>query len=527
MEWSGRFIYLVLLPAILVAAGVLGYYSLQSARQLTQISEQSVLQTTLLLVDEKVDRIEQMVIHADEAVFQLMSPSDPHGFETAWPPLAERLSPSVRALVMLDDGGNVIADRCRCSDEEREDFVKTLTEQILPDLALQNAPIGQLRHLHRTYGSESYLVSYRAMRHDGRRVYMVAHHDTGYVIRNVFPEIFVNEERERRWNVVDEEGHIIYGPSLARAGDYLVGRTFPSTFYGWRIQVAPKAAPELRAGTVTRQYTEAGLIGLALAVMLLGLAFLLYGAAKESRLNALRSEFIANVSHELKTPLSVVRMFSEMLLTDRVRDDQKRRQYLETILRESERLSALIENVLDFSAIERGKEAYDFREGDLGDLVTRAVDTYRGRLDASTSITVQIDGPIPMARFDEQALLLALLNLIDNAVKYGAGSPVVVSLERGRRHVYVRVRDHGPGIPPEHHRRVFERFFRVRSKDHGGVRGSGIGLALVKRIAEAHGGRAWVESPEGGGARVSFSLRAIEGSVAVVGTPPAPERPAT
>jgi two-component system phosphate regulon sensor histidine kinase PhoR len=510
MDWSGRLLYLVLIPAVLVAAAVLGYYSIQSARQLTQISEQSVLQTTLLLVDEKVDRIEQGVIHADEAVFQLMDPAEPHSFEQAWPPLAERLSPSVRALVMLDDGGNVIAEQCRCTDDEREDFVKTLTEQILPDLALHAAPIGQLRHLHRSYGSESYLMSYRAVRHEGRRVYMVAHHDTGYVIRNLLPDIFASEERERRWNVVDEENHLVYGPSLARAGDYLVGRTFPTTFYGWRIQVAPKAAPALRAGTATRQYTEAALIGLSLAVMLLGVGFILYGATRESRVNALRSEFIANVSHELKTPLSVVRMFTEMLLTERVRDDQKKRQYLETILRESERLSALIENVLDFSAIERGKEAYDFREGGLEDVVARAVDTYRSRMEGGGSaIRVETKGPIPLARFDEQALMLALLNLIDNAVKYGAGSPVDVTIERGRRHVYLRVRDHGPGIPPEHHRRVFERFFRVRSKDHGGVRGSGIGLALVKRIAEAHGGRAWVESPEGGGARVSFSVRCL------------------
>jgi signal transduction histidine kinase len=128
-------------------------------------------------------------------------------------------------------------------------------------------------------------------------------------------------------------------------------------------------------------------------------------------------------------------------------------------------------------------------------------------MEGGGTIRVETKGSIPPARFDEQALLLALLNLIDNAVKYGGGTPVDVTIERGRRHVYLRVRDHGPGIPAEHHKRVFERFFRVRSKDHGGVRGSGIGLALVKRIAEAHGGRAWVETAEGGGARVSFSVR--------------------
>jgi two-component system phosphate regulon sensor histidine kinase PhoR len=507
MDWSGRVVYLVLIPAIVVAAGVLGYYSLQSAQQYAQMSEQSVLSTTLLLVDEKVDRIEQMVISADEAVFHLVDPDEPHAFEESWPPLADRLSPSIRSVVVMDDAGNVIGYQCRCNEQEREDFLKVFTERILGDLDLHEAPTGQLRHLHRTYGDLSYLISYRALRHEGRRVYVAAHHDTGYIVREVFPDIFVNEDRERRWNVVDEDNHLIYGPRVVRAGDYLVGRSFPTTFYGWRMQVAPKAAPALQQGDATRQYTETGLIGLSLAVLLLGIAFLIYAATKESRVNALRSEFIANVSHELKTPLSVVRMFSEMLLTDRVRDDKKRRQYLETILRESERLSALIENVLDFSAIERGKEAYEFREGDLGEVVARAIETYRSRLEPGFPITLETKGEIPTARFDEQALLLALLNLLDNAVKYGNGSPVTVTIERGRRHVYLRVRDHGPGIPAEHHKRVFERFFRVRSAGSE-VRGSGIGLALVKRIAEAHGGKAWVETPEGGGAQVSFSVRA-------------------
>jgi two-component system phosphate regulon sensor histidine kinase PhoR len=222
---------------------------------------------------------------------------------------------------------------------------------------------------------------------------------------------------------------------------------------------------------------------------MLGLSLLIYGWVQERRLATLRSEFIANVSHELKTPLSVVRMFSEMLLTDRVRDPDKRRTYLETILRESERLSALIENVLDFSAIERGKEAYQLRDGSLPDVV-------------------------PSVRLDEQALLLAVLNLLDNAIKYGVRRPnadaarpaIEVRVERGRRHLYVRVRDHGPGIPEPHLRRVFDRFFRVPTVNGEQVRGSGIGLALVKRIVEAHGGKAWAENADGGGAQVSFSV---------------------
>src|SRR5690606_13668712 len=332
------------------------------------------------------------------------------------------------------------------------------------------------------------------------------HHDTSYFVREVFPTLFVTEEGKRRYNIVDEDNHRIYGPSLSRAGDYLVGRRFPTTLYSWRLQVAPKQAPLLEARRRSGFVIEVALIGFSFAIILLGIAFLIYAATKESRLNALGSELVANVSHELKTPLSVVRMFAEMLLTKRARSEENERQYLEMILRESERLSALIENVLDFSALERGKQTFQMRQGDLGEVVERAIETFRARLEqGGLEVKVVRPAELPEIRFDEQAILLAVMNLLDNAVKYGGDQgPVELILELGRRHVYVRVRDHGPGIPQGEHRRVFERFYRVRRDAQ--TRGSGIGLSLVKRIVEAHGGRAWAENAPGGGAIVSFSL---------------------
>lgn len=507
MEWRSRMVYLALIPAIAIAAGILGYFSIQSARQFARESEQSVLASTLVLVDEKVDRVEQMIITSDEAVFHLVDLERPEAIAEAWEPLATRISPSVRALAVLDDGGNVLGYACRCSATERRDFLKVFTERILPNLQLEQEHVGTLRHHHRTYAETSYLISYRAVRHQGRRHYLVAHHDTGFIVREVFPTLFVHEEERVSYNVVDDDNRLVYGQSrIARAGDYLVGRRFPTTLYGWRLQIAPKQAPELIVRGAEQVYTESALIGLSFAIVLLGVGFLIYAAVKESRLNALRSEFIANVSHELKTPLSVVRMFSEMLMTGRVRDEKKREQYLQIIARESERLTSLIDNVLDFSAIERGKQSYQMREGDLADVVARAIDTFRYRLEREgLEVQLEVAEGLSPVRFDEQAILLAVINLLDNAVKYGGGSPIEVTIERGRRHAYVRVRDHGPGIPDEHHKRVFERFYRVRS-DTGSTRGSGIGLSLVKRIVEAHRGRAWVESAPGGGARVSFSI---------------------
>ena len=507
MELRTRLVYLVLIPAIAVASGILGYFAIQSARQFARESEQSVLASTLLLVDEKVDRVEQTLIHADEAVLHMVELDDPEAIRRSWPPLAPRISPTVRAAVILDDGGSVTGYACRCTQQERRDFLKVLTERIVPDLELERASLGQLRHHHRTYAERSYLISYRAVRHEGRRHYMILHHDTGAIVRDVFATLFVNEEDKVSYNVVDDENRVVFGHQrISRSGDYLVARRFPSTLYGWRLQIAPKQAPALAVHGEERLATETALIGLSFAIILVGVGFLIYAAAKESRLIALRSEFIANVSHELKTPLSVVRMFSEMLMTGRVRDEKKRQQYLQIIARESERLTALIDNVLDFSAIERGKQNYQMRSGDLGELIGRAVETFRYRAEREgVDVTLRVEPGVPPVRFDEQAILLAVINLLDNAVKYGEATPVEVDIEKGRRHAYVHVRDRGPGIPTEHQRRVFERFYRIRSQGQP-VRGSGIGLALVKRIIEAHRGRAWVESAEGGGARVTFSI---------------------
>ncbi len=528
-NWRTRAIYLFVLPTIAVAAGILGYYAYQSAAQFAALGEQSIVQSTLLLVDEKVDRVEQMIINADNAVFHLVDIEHPDSLEEDWLPLAERISPSVNAILVIDDSGNVIAYASRASERGRHDFRKVFVERILPDLELEQRRPGQLRHLHRTYADQSYLISYKTILHRGRRHYLVAHHDTTHLVREVFPSLFVSEEGKRSYNVVDEDNRRIYGPSLSRSGDYLVGRRFPTTLYNWRLQVAPKQAPLLTARQHSSFVIEAGLIGLSFGVILLGIIFLIYAATKESRLNALRSEFVANVSHELKTPLSVVRMFAEMLLTKRVRSEEKERAYLEIIHRESERLSTLIENVLDFSAIERGKLMYQKRPGDLAEVVQRAIETFRYRLEPeSLEVRFVQRGDVP-SYFDEQAILLAVMNLLDNAVKYGgAEGPVEVTLERGKRHVYLRVRDHGPGIPPGEHRRVFERFYRVRRDTD--TRGSGIGLSLVERIVEAHGGRAWADNAPDGGAIVSLSLPLGEAiapkSNNTTSEPPSAEQPA-
>jgi two-component system phosphate regulon sensor histidine kinase PhoR len=265
-------------------------------------------------------------------------------------------------------------------------------------------------------------------------------------------------------------------------------------------------------------------------VIVAGVATILVAAEKERRISALKSDFVANVSHELKTPLALVRMFGEMLQSGRVASEAKRQEYLDIIVSESERLSALIENVLDFAKVERGRDSYEFAEGDVGEAVRRAANVYRYRAEQNgKSLAVDVQSGLPRARIDERAIELAVINLVDNALKYAPdGNVIEIGCAREADScIAIRVVDHGPGVAAEDRQRIFERFVRGSvapdpmhgksdradgTSPEGGphqrapVRGSGIGLALVKHVAESHGGRAWVEGEVGLGATFVITI---------------------
>jgi two-component system phosphate regulon sensor histidine kinase PhoR len=280
------------------------------------------------------------------------------------------------------------------------------------------------------------------------------------------------------------------------------------------VQVSPSASDELTARVRSRTMLEQVMVLLSCVVLVLGMATILLSAWRERRISALKSEFVANVSHELKTPLALVRMFAEMLQSGRVASEAKKEEYLDIIVSESERLSALIENVLDFARVERGRQAYELAEGSVGEAVTKAVGVYRHRAEREgVELTVEVEPGLPTSRIDERAIQLAIINYIDNALKYAPGSgAVAVKAALEGDAVVVRVIDRGPGVPIEDRERIFERFVRgstARAQaSERPVRGSGIGLALVKHIAESHGGAAWVEPAAGGGASFAFSIPA-------------------
>jgi two-component system phosphate regulon sensor histidine kinase PhoR len=504
----------VLLPAVLVAVGILAWFTFRTTLQVERLRQQSVLEATLGLANEKADRLDKRIIEQDSVVFAIADPQRLTELTQRWLPTAARETPTVRAILVLDDSRTVLAFASRAGGAfaDEEAFRRLLVERMWGDMELgKQASDEQLRHLHRAYRGQSYLLSYWQRVVDGRRYVVVAWHDVGRIVKDTMPALFSEAATPSRVNVVDEDGRIIYGPPL-RSGEFTVAVRFPTTLYGWRVQVSPSASDELTARVQNRATLELVMVVLSCAVIVLGVATILLAAERERRISALKSDFVANVSHELKTPLALVRMFGEMLQSGRVRDEDKKQQYLDIIVGESERLSALIENVLDFARVERGRQAYELAEGDVGEAVSRAVGVYRYRAEREgIELALEVAPGLPPVRLDERALELAVMNLIDNALKYAPGSQVVtlrVAQEGGS--VVVRVIDRGPGVPAEDQGRIFERFVRgaaARASASGRpIRGSGIGLALVKHIAESHGGRAWVESTPGQGATFALSI---------------------
>jgi two-component system phosphate regulon sensor histidine kinase PhoR len=487
------------IAAIVAASGFLGWWTWRTTAALERLGERSVMDATLALVSEKLKSVERGISSADDAVIHAVDPDDLDALLTRFPALTV-LHPSARAAAVLDEAERPLRGVSRVSAEDGARYLDLVAERLRPELHLDTLPLYEVRHWHGAINGQDVLASFVARESAGRRYYVVIETDIAYVRREVLPRLFDDPPgRHRstsRFNVTDEQGRIVYGPSFTyrrsptTATEFLVSARFPNTLYKWRLAAIPQAASELEAGARSRRLIEAGYVGLSLLVIVAGVIFFAYAAREQERLNRLKSDFIATVSHELKTPLSLIRMFGEMLATDRVPSPEKRQQYLDIIVRESERLTALIENVLDFARLERGRISFEFELGDLGGVVFRGVEMFRYRLvKERPRLVTEIAPDLPRTRLDERALHLLLFNLLDNAVKYASDSEdVTVRVRQERRGLVLEVEDRGPGIDPEDARRIFERFYRGRTAQSSGARGSGIGLALVKHIARAHGG---------------------------------------
>ena len=250
------------------------------------------------------------------------------------------------------------------------------------------------------------------------------------------------------------------------------------------------------------------ILGVLSVLMIGGLVMTFRSVNKQVALARLKSDFVSNVSHELRTPLALIRLYAETLELGRISTQEKKLEYYSIIRKESERLTALINNILDFSRIEAGRKEYDFRETDIAELVRNTLDSYRYQIEQQGfALEEQIDAGIPPVRVDREAIARALVNLVNNALKYSDRDKFLgVKLYRANSVLKLEVEDRGIGIDRSEQARIFEKFYRTCDPLVHNTKGSGLGLSLVQHITQAHGGDVEVESTPGRGSKFTMIL---------------------
>lgn len=236
-----------------------------------------------------------------------------------------------------------------------------------------------------------------------------------------------------------------------------------------------------------------------------GALILVLDARRERRESEKKTSFVSNVSHELKTPLTSIRLCAEMLSEGRAKDDAAKERYLGVITKESERLTRLVDNVLDFGRLEQNRRKYDLADVDLRDVVRDAAESQRSRVEAAgMELAVEVASEPAVRRVDRDAVSQIVVNLVDNAVKYAAdGKRLDVKVGSNGA---VTVVDRGPGVPRRDRERVFERFYRCDDSLAAKSSGSGLGLSIARRLAEGMGGSLVCNAREGGGAEFKLEF---------------------
>ncbi|HEY7373859.1 MAG TPA: HAMP domain-containing sensor histidine kinase [Polyangia bacterium] len=529
MQRQGARVSLILalvFPAIVCAAVALAYYGYRYAEKSSSRTKTSLMENNQQLAEGVTNRVEERIDRVDTDLFEEVEWND----GAVDPPAAFDLPPGVESVVVLDAALRIRSivpapdpARRRRELERWGSYVRGLEWKSLKPWTPSHP--GNFRHLHQLSEGKSVLIAYASKKtEDGHDYYVAAKLNVGLIAKDWIPDAMDDiPVGHRRVVILDEVARPIYGqPQPATQFQY--ESSFGKTLYAWRIQITPSDVAELLKQADTERLLGRLLVPVSLVIFAVGLSVLWLSVRAERRGAQLRSDFIANVSHELKTPLSLIRMFGELLATGKYKGEAMGREYAGIINREAERLSHLIDNVLDFARLERGKASYHFAEGHLEEVVERALDVYRHRLEKEKlRLRTEIESNLPAVRMDEGAMTLVLLNLVDNAVKYaGDGGEVSVQLRRVPGAVALSIADRGSGIAHDDQRRIFERFYRAENARVRNVRGSGIGLALVKHIAEAHGGRVEVESAPGRGSTFTVYV-----PVAPIMTPAPEERVAS
>jgi len=330
----------------------------------------------------------------------------------------------------------------------------------------------------------------------------------GPLLEQYFEQEWTNPEQTWVVRVTDPEGAVLFETEPSPAESFEVTRVMQTpTFAGLRLMLRSRER-SIEQEIERWKLAKIGLIGFIDLMLGAGLFLVYSNVRREVHLSRLKSDFVANVSHELKTPLALIRLFAETLELGRAASEEKKQQYYRVINKESHRLTQLINNILDFSRIEAGRREYRMAPAELQRVVEDVVEAYRFPIEQQGfELEVELAEGLPEIEVDEEAIGQALINLINNAIKYSRDDKHIgIALRRDGERIRLEVRDRGIGIAKAEQKKIFEKFYRAEDSLVHTTKGSGLGLPLVRHIVEAHGGEVEVTSAPGKGSTFVLSL---------------------
>jgi signal transduction histidine kinase len=495
---SARFSALALLaivaPATIVAG--LGYVSIRQWEASSELLYREQARDMAAMAAEKVEMTLRRTEDAflDQVQAALRSDASP---QRAVDDLLAG-SPLFRRLYLIGSKGELLYPRA-WRDGDQAVFGPLVSESALRRLA---------RDGKRAVTSNNQVCLALLTRRGGDPVVAAFVRDTDTLRREILETTLGTLESSTIIAVLDHEGRTVYSRVPIGDAQRLLSVGFRERLPDWRLAVyqTPGGSPRQAVRRQVMLFT--GALGVLVAVIVAGIVMTWRLMRRETEMARLKSDFVANVSHDLKTPLSVIRMFGETLEMGRVTDEDRRHEYYRVITREGERLSRLIDNVLDFSRIEGGRQTYDMTPTPVEPLIRSTLEAFAYPLAQQGFKTeVSVASDLPDVTMDAEAVGQALANLIDNAIKYSADDrSLTIDARIADGRLVIAVSDRGLGIAPEEQPKIFEKFYRVGRSDTQGRRGSGVGLALVRHIAEAHGGDVTVASKLGEGSRFALWL---------------------
>ena len=481
-------------PAAIVA--VLGWVSL---RQWEASAELLFREQARDMAAMAVEKVEMMLRHAEDAFLdRLQALLSGAGADARALDGLLRETPRVGRLYLFDQGGRVLYPAAPPGDDP-EVFARVRAE-----VSRAGWERGGRRAL--LAGGQLGLAVILKSR-DGRTVLAAYTRDSDVLRRDILATTLGALESPTILAVLDHEDRPVYSRAPLAAATRLLAVGFREGLPNWRVAAYQPAGASPRQAVRRQVAVFTAAFGVLLGVIVAGIVVTWRLMRRETEMARLKSDFVANVSHDLKTPLSVIRMFGETLEMGRIADEAKRQEYYRMITRESERLSRLIDNVLDFSRIEGGRRVYEKAPAAIEPLIRDTLEAFEYPLaQQGFTVDVRVAPDLPEIELDADAVGQALANLVDNAIKYSADRrALTVEARVADGQLALSVADAGIGIPAAEQGRIFEKFYRAGRSETQGRRGSGVGLALVKHVAEAHGGTVTVESRAGEGSR--FTLR--------------------